>query len=157
MFTEHTPPVDPHKPPHLKCSHHSTGAPQYPHSLPVGGSYRTTAFQPVYNSCCLDHIHHHPTEGLQGKIGFQVYQCFQIQKNSPDQQSQWDWDPNIWLRDSYYYHCNCSHQSVQRHMFKYVNEGCHTVCDGDTINIMGLDVICRRIESISGVLSTGNP
>ena len=75
--------------------HRCACAPQYPHSLPVGGSYRTTA---CHSSCCLDHIHNHPTEGLQGlfECCLNVSQRFQIHRNNPDQQMQENWDKGTW-------------------------------------------------------------
>ena len=50
---------------HFQDHYCSTDVFQCHHPLPVGGSCRTTASQSGCSSCWLDHIHHHPTAGLQ--------------------------------------------------------------------------------------------
>ena len=126
MFTGQKTPVALHKPLHPKCLPQSTGASQYPHSHPVGGSNRTMASHPVHSSCCLDRIHTVPQWVLMIELlCLSSYQSFQIYKNSPHLQRFAGLGPGYLAHGQLLVPLYCSHKSVHRNMSKYVYDGSH--------------------------------
>ena len=109
------------------------------------------ASQPVHRSCCLDHMHNRPTVDLQGLIA-----CC----------------PAIGQRFTKIIQSNKGRGSITRVLgtgtvvdtiseIAIIRESrgiCPNIstrvaiCDGNTFNIVGVDVICRWLETISGVV-----